>query len=88
MPRFSYQLPLRNEAGQVTGHTRVCGSSPQRVLRLKHCAFCGEPDAAFECDFPIGGVDERGLKKTCDKLLCIGCRVRQGRFDYCPDHKS
>lgn len=86
MPRFSYQLPIRNEAGEVTGYAHICGSRPAG-RRNSHCAFCGAPDGRFECDFPIGGTDERGLKKTCDKLLCPGCRIQHGRFDYCPEHK-
>ena len=86
MPRFSYQLPLRDGSGKVTGVARLCGTS-RKPLELRHCHFCGMSDAAFECDFPTGGVDQRGLKKTCDKLWCVGCRVRHGRFDYCPDHR-
>lgn len=85
MPRWSADIPIRDESGRVTGIAHVCGSSPKTPER-RHCHFCGASDAHFECDFPIGGVDDRGLKKTCDVLLCIGCSTKSGPFDFCPDH--
>lgn len=55
----------------------VCHRGPRRP----RCR-CGRP-ATRQCDFPTAPG------KTCDKYLCAGCAMRQGRnHDYCPDHAA
>lgn len=54
--------------------------SGRRPKPAPPCA-CGKPSTLL-CDFPMGG------RRTCDKPLCAGCAVHQGRnIDYCPTHE-
>jgi hypothetical protein len=56
----------------------VCGGRRRTPrCQMPGCTRPGER----QCDFPVGPG------KTCDRYLCAGHAVRQGKNrDFCPDH--
>jgi hypothetical protein len=92
------QFPFTDTAGKpVVGW--ICGSTPS-AKQLPACEFClaeysrqerwapHVKDGARQCDHPVGGRDDRGLAKTCDRYICLEHATRQGQFDWCPEHRE
>jgi len=74
-------------------------TSPTQFHTLPPCDFCLEEliplgrwqdvkNGVRQCDHPIGGHDERGLAKTCDKYICLKHALRLAQFDFCPEHRA
>ena len=92
-------IRIKNKDGEIVGAI-VCGSrrTTKGVKRRPDCQFCldefartGNRDimqGTRQCDHPIGGTNDDGTKKTCDAFICPRHAVRQGPFDWCPEHRD
>lgn len=80
MPRWSKVIHTPDGGTMI-----VCHSGPPRPHR---CEVCGKPYGIFQCDAPVQpGLD--GPPRTCDRYLCVHCRVPAGvNIDYCPEHAA
>lgn len=83
MPRRCVIVERKDEQGNVIGHARV-----QYSTTTPQCEFCRKRLGTQQCDYPLGGTNEDGSKKTCDRFCCKACAGSKGNFDYCPDHRQ